>query len=260
VVGLPGCARSPKLNGVDFVLQRLVADLPVSSGDIAAMGVGGLLMESPARPQPRAARARGAAPRIGAVLLAAGLSRRMGQNKLLIRFDSETLVRRSARVLIEAGLDPVLVVTGHEAEKIRAALDGLALRFIHNPNYEEGLASSLVRGITALETEAVEAGLVALADMPLIGPEQIKRLLEAYSPADGRLICVPVYDGKQGNPVLWDAGVFDEMKQLTGDRGAKALLAAHQGEIAEIDFGDPSILIDVDTPEALARLLEETGP
>ena len=260
VVGLPGCARSPKLNGVDFVLQRLVADVPVSSSDIKAMGVGGLLLEIPARPQPRASKAAPAAPRIGAVLLAAGLSRRMGRNKLLIPFEGEMLVRRSARLLLEAGLDPILVVTGHEAERIHDALAGLTLRFTHNPDYEEGLASSLVQGLTALDGDAVDAALVALADMPLIRSDQIKRLVAAYNPSEGRLICVPAYGGKQGNPILWDAGFFDEMKQLTGDRGAKPLLAAHAAEIAEIELDDPGILIDVDTPDALARLSAETKP
>jgi molybdenum cofactor cytidylyltransferase len=258
VIGLPGCARSPKLNGVDWVLQRLAADIPVVSRDIMAMGVGGLLTEIPARPQPRAQTSRPgtAAPRIGAVLLAAGLARRMGHNKLLSLYQGETFVRRVARHLIEAGLTPVIVVTGHEAAKIEPALAGLPVRFVSNPDYENGLASSLVAGITALDGEGVDAGLVALADMPLVGPEQIRRIADAYNPAEGKLICVPVYDGKQGNPVLWGANLFPELKMLSGDRGAKPLFAAHHDEIMEVELGDPGILIDVDTPEALARLAE----
>lgn len=256
VLGLPGCARSPKRNGVDLILERLAADIPVTSKDVMALGVGGLLKDSAARPQPRNTKPQlpDVRRQIGAVLLAAGLSRRMGQNKLLCTFDGQPLVRHSANALLKAGLTKIIVVTGHEADLVREALNGLPLRFVGNPDFASGLASSLVCGISALEQESVSAALIALGDMPLVAPDDVRRLIAAYEPEAGRLICVPSVGGKQGNPVLWSSQLFDELKKLTGDKGAKSLIAAHSDDVFEVAFEGSGILTDVDTPEALARL------
>ena len=153
VVGLPSCARSPKLNGFDWVLQRLMADVPVTPTDIMRMGAGGLLKEIPTRPQPRAGRAPHIrkAPRIAALVLAAGRSSRMGQeNKLLIRIDGQHMIARVAGEIVAAGLDPCIVVTGHEAEAVRAALSDKKVSFTHNPDYGHGLSGSLRAGLGAL--------------------------------------------------------------------------------------------------------------
>ncbi|HVL73390.1 MAG TPA: NTP transferase domain-containing protein, partial [Beijerinckiaceae bacterium] len=149
VLGAPGCARSPKENGFDWVLHRFLAGIPVRREDIVRMGVGGLLMEIVSRPQPREERPAGAG--IAAVVLAAGQSRRMGgPNKLLARIDGVPLVRRTADAALMSDTGPVIVVTGHQAEAVRAALAGLDLRFVHNPDYPEGLSTSLRAGIRAV--------------------------------------------------------------------------------------------------------------
>ena len=150
VIGAPGCARSPKENGFDWVLDRLLAGISVTSADIEAMGVGGLLGEISARPRPREIHAAKDKPKIHAILLAAGQSTRMGgPNKLLATFDGVPLVRRSCMTLVETGL-PVTVVTGHQSERIEKALAGLDVSFVRNEEFATGLSSSLKTGTRAV--------------------------------------------------------------------------------------------------------------
>lgn len=257
---LPGCARSPRLNGIDWVLGRLFAGLRVDGEAIAGMGVGGLLKDAGPRPLPRA-KAPGAAHRIAAVVLAAGRSSRMGpRHKLLAPGpDGRAMVARVVDHLLAAGLRPVVVVTGHRAAEVRACLgdrpaaaDG-AVRVIEAPDWAEGLAASLRAGIAALPATA-EAALVALADMPLVDPRAITALTEAYDPDEGRLIVAPTFQGTLGNPVLWDRRFFAEIRSLTGDRGARGLLDRHGEHLATVAMEDDAVLRDVDTPEQLEAL------
>ena len=140
MLGLPGCARSPKLNGFDWVLQRLAAGIPVHRADIMAMGVGGLLMEIPTRPQPRDAAASRREPgQVAALVLAAGQSRRMGQaNKLLALVDGRPMVSHMVDAMLASRAAPVIVVTGHEADRVRAALGDRPVQWCHNPDYADG--------------------------------------------------------------------------------------------------------------------------
>lgn len=255
VLGLPGCARSPKLNGFDWVLQRLAAGLDVSREDLMRMGIGGLLAEIPSRPLPRLAAARPPrAPRIAALVLAAGQSRRMGSNKLLEEVGGVPLVARVADAALSSQALSVTVVTGNQAEAVREVLEGRHLTFAHAPDHADGLAASLKAGLAALPPD-LDGVLVLLGDMPRVAPAVLNRLIAAYAPAEGRAICVPTYQGQRGNPVLWDRRFVREMLEtLTGDMGAKALLAAHADLVAEVEMPDDGILVDVDTPEALAAL------
>ena len=142
MIGAPGCARSPKENGFDWVLMRLLAGLPVSRADITGMGVGGLLMEIVTRPQPRTEPAPENGRRVAAVVLAAGRSTRMGAiNKLIAEIGGKPLVRIAAEQALASRAKPVIVVTGHERERVEAALAGLPVRFVHNPDYAEGLSA-----------------------------------------------------------------------------------------------------------------------
>jgi len=151
VIGAPGCARSPKENGFDWVLMRLLAGLPVSRADITGMGVGGLLMEIVTRPQPREEAAPEHGRQVAAVVLAAGRSTRMGAiNKLIAEIGGKPLVRIAAEHALASRAKPVIVVTGHEREKVEGALAGLPVRFVHNPDYAEGLGTSLKAGIAAV--------------------------------------------------------------------------------------------------------------
>ncbi len=259
VLGLPGCSRSPKPNGFDWVLQRLLADLPVSGRDIMLMGAGGLLKEIPTRPQPREADAptRVRAPRapaIAAVVLAAGRSSRMrGANKLLAEVDGAAMVARVVDAVLASKARPVVVVTGHDAERVGAALAGKPVTLVHNPDYVEGISGSLKRGLSALPAEA-DGALVCLADMPLVAPCTLDRLIAAFNPVEGRAICVPTWNGKRGNPVLWARRFFPEMARLAGDVGARHLIGEHAELVCEVAMADDSVLTDVDTPEALAAL------
>ncbi len=258
VLGLPGCARSPKLNGFDWVLQRLMADLPVTGRDIMSMGAGGLLKEIASRPQPRegapTAAASPRAPRVAALVLAAGRSSRMGAaNKLLAELDGAALVTRAVDAALSSHARPVVVVTGHEAERVRAALGRRTVGVVHNPDYADGLSASLRRGLTALPHD-LDGALVCLADMPLVSAAALDRLIHAFNPAEGRAICVPTWKGKRGNPVLWARRFFAEMARLTGDVGARHLIGEHAELVAEVPMPDDSVLADIDTPDELAAL------
>ena len=249
VVGLPGCARSPKQNGFDFVLWRIAAGLPVGRAEIAAMGVGGLLTEIPTRPQPRDERPA-ELPRIGAVVLAAGLSSRMGSHKLLEEIDGKPLVRRSVEAALASAAGPVIVVTGNRAAEIEAALAGLKVQFVDNPDFPKGLSTSLKRGINALPDDC-DGALVLLADMPDVSAALIDKLIAAFDPAEERAICVAARHGRRGNPVLWARRFFPEMAGLEGDVGAKALMVAYDELVCEVEAPDDAPLIDIDTQEAL---------
>jgi molybdenum cofactor cytidylyltransferase len=256
VLGLPGCARSPKTNGFDWVLQRLCAGLPVTKRDIMMMGAGGLLKEIPLRGQPRERKAPSTvakAPRIAALVLAAGQSRRMGRNKLLLPIDGTPMVARTVDALIASAATDIVVVTGHQGDEVRAVLTGRSVAFVHNPDYAAGLSSSVKTGIAALPEDA-DGALVCLGDMPLVGPTHLDRLIAAFNPVEGRLICVPTYDGKRGNPVLWARQLFGEMAGLSGDVGARGLLERHADAVCEVAMSDAGVLLDVDTPAALDAL------
>jgi molybdenum cofactor cytidylyltransferase len=257
VIGLPGCARSPKLNGFDWVLQRLLAGLEVRAQDIKLMGAGGLLMEIPSRPQPRAgepAAEAAAAPRVVALVLAAGQSRRMGRrNKLLAEIDGVPMVRRVVEQAIASRAARTLLVSGHEPDRLRAVLQGLQVEFVHNPDYAGGLSTSLRAGIEALGPE-VDGAVVLLGDMPRVAQRHIDRLIAAFNPLEGRAVCVPTYDGKRGNPVLFGRSLFAELKAVAGDVGARHLIGQHEDELAEVAMQDDAIFIDVDTPEALTAI------
>jgi molybdenum cofactor cytidylyltransferase len=254
VLGMPGCARSPKFNGLDWVLQRLAAGLDVGPRDVMRMGVGGLLTEIPTRPLPRdQAAALPRAPRIAGLVLAAGRSTRMGANKLLADLGGQPLLARTVDQLLASQAGPVTVVLGHEAAAVRAALAGRAVTFVEAADYAAGLSASLKAGVAALPPGS-DGFLVCLGDMPAVTPAVINRLIAAFNPVEGRRICVPTHDGRRGNPVLWDAAFADEIAGLTGDAGARSLIQAHAEALCEVPVDTPGVLLDVDTPEALAAL------
>ena len=261
VLGLPGCVRSPKVNGFDWVLQRLIADLPVTRTDIMRMGAGGLLKEIPTRPQPRAGSEASVAPapaRIAAVVLAAGRSSRMGAaNKLLADVDGVPMVRRAVDAALASSAKPVVVVTGNEQGKVQAALRGCKATFVHNSGFADGMSTSLRAGLAALP-DRTDGVLICLGDMPLVTPAVLDRLIAAFNPREGRAICVPTWNGKRGNPVLWDRRFFAEIAALSGDVGAKHLIGEHADLVAEVPMPDDAVLTDIDTPEALASL-RQTG-
>jgi molybdenum cofactor cytidylyltransferase len=258
VVGLPSCARSPKINGFDFVLQRLFAGIEVTGQDIMRMGVGGLLQEIPSRPQPRDVEHMPLrAPRIAALVLAAGLSSRMGSNKLLQEWRGKPLLRWVVEAALASDAQPVIVVTGNEASKIQAALKGLDVVFAHNRDFNDGLSTSLKAGLAAVPASA-DGIAVLLGDMPQVGANLINRMVSAFSPADNRAICIATYEHRRGNPVLWARSFFPEIATLSGDEGAKRILPGHEELVCEVE-ADAGVLRDIDTPEALAALRADSA-
>lgn len=259
VVGLPGCARSPKVNGFDWVLQRLLAGLAVTPQDVMRLGAGGLLKEIASRPLPRAEAVEGQegaphAPRIAAIVLAAGQSRRMGKvNKLLAPVAGKPMVAHVVDSLTASQARPLAVVTGHDYAAVEAVLPENGFTVTHNPDYASGLSSSLRRGLAALPDD-IDGVLVCLGDMPRVSPAIVNRLIAAFNPLEGRAICVPTWQGKRGNPVLFARRFFPEMQDIAGDSGARALIGEHGDVVCEVPMDDDAVLFDVDTPEALSAL------
>ena len=261
VVGAPGCARSPKENGFDWVLMRMLAGLPVSRADITGMGVGGLLMEIVTRPQPRAEPAPEKGPKkdqkIAAVVLAAGRSTRMGAvNKMLAEIGGKPLVRIAAEQALASRAKPVIVVTGHERERVEQALAGLAVQLVHNPDYAEGLGTSLKAGIAALP-EVADGAVVCLGDMPQVDARLIDKLIGGFDPERGALVVVPSIEGRRGNPVLWSRRFFPDLMQIQGDIGARHLIGHYAEAVVEIPLAGEAALTDVDTPESLSAVKAE---
>jgi molybdenum cofactor cytidylyltransferase len=256
IIGLPGCARSPKLNGFDWVLARLAAGMEVTSQDIMRMGLGGLLKEIPTRPQPREGGSTAASsPRIAALILAAGKSSRMqGPNKLLMDVGGKPMVAHIVDAALESTARPVIVVTGNAEAEIRAALSGRAVTFVHNPDYADGLSTSLRAGLRALPDEA-DGALVCLGDMPDIRAAHLDRLIAAFDPEEGRTICVPTVAGKRGNPVLWGRDWFAAMMDVKGDTGAKHLIGENADAVSEVPMPDDAATTDVDTPSDMKAMI-----
>jgi molybdenum cofactor cytidylyltransferase len=255
VIGLPGCARSPKVNGFDFVLQRLCADIPVTPRDIMNMGVGGLLKEIPTRPQPRDVAPSSAprAPKIAAIVLAAGKSSRMGANKLLMPIKGTPMIARTVDAILASPARPIVCVTGNANHEVETALAKRDLTFVHNPNFADGLSTSLRAGLNALPKD-IDGAIVCLGDMPAVPAAAVAKMVAAFNPAEGRAIIVPAYQGKRGNPVLFARAYFSEIAAVHGDVGAKPVIAEHDDEVYEIEMEDASVLADADTPAAFAAL------
>ncbi|KRE00160.1 4-diphosphocytidyl-2C-methyl-D-erythritol kinase [Bosea sp. Root381] len=253
VLGAPGCARSPKENGFDWVLQRFLAGIPVTRDDIQAMGVGGLLMEIVSRPQPRAPAHLEAAP-VAGLVLAAGRSTRMGEaNKLLQTVRGKPMLRHAVEAQLASCARPVIVVTGHQREAVAQALDGLEVQLVHNPDFASGLAGSVKAGLAALP-ETATGVVVSLGDMPNVTSAVIDRLAQVFAESAEALAVVPTLLGQRGNPVLLSRALFAEVAKLDGDQGARRLLDAAGEALMEVPLDDPAIALDIDTPEALAAV------
>jgi molybdenum cofactor cytidylyltransferase len=265
---LPGCARSPKLNGFDWVLQRLFAGLPVTARDVMRMGVGGLLKEIETRPLPRDSAARnnapGQAPRkprqVAALVLAAGRSRRMAPlNKLLVTDNNGTpMVARVVDNVLASRARPVIVVSGYESQRVEEALASRPVISAQTEDYAEGLSGSLKAGLAALPPDA-EGVIICLGDMPLVTGAMIDRLLAAFDPEEGRSIVMPTFRGKQGNPMLWSREFLPEMMEITGDVGARHLAGKYAERVVEVEMSDDAVLRDFDTTDALKLSPEFAG-
>lgn len=199
-----------------------------------------------------------------ALVLAAGASRRMGEdrNKLLEEIDGEALVVRVVDAFPAAGVRRVLVVVGHEAERVRSALAGRpGVELVSNPAWREGMGGSLAAGMRSLAVdggEPVSGVLVTVGDLSELPSEAVERVLEAHhADPSPRAICLPTHAGRDGHPVLFGADHYATLAALGGDRGARAIVEANAEDVRRVPVESDRILRDVDTPEELARARSE---
>ena len=194
---------------------------------------------------------------VAAIILAAGRASRFGagegESKVLALFEERPLVRHVVDKALGSRASPVIVVTGKAGARVGAALTGLPVSLVANEDWASGMASSLKAGIAALPAQA-RGALVMLADMPLIAVATLDRLIAAFADAGEPDAVVPVRDGRPGNPALIGRAMFEELARLSGDEGARKLLARPDRTVLRCDIDDPGIAIDIDTPEALAAL------
>ncbi|NEI35897.1 NTP transferase domain-containing protein [Rhizobium leguminosarum] len=190
---------------------------------------------------------------VAIVILAAGKASRMGEggkHKLLAEFDGMPLVRRSALTALGADAVSVIVVTGHRRSEIEAALDGLDLTFVDNPDYAGGMASSLMAGVSSKRADGADGILVMLADMPGISTAHLDALIFAFRNVGGEAVVRAVSRGKPGNPVILPRSLKNAVLRLEGDVGARDIIATSALPVLDVDVGDAACL-DVDTPDAI---------
>jgi molybdenum cofactor cytidylyltransferase len=221
------------------------------------LGVGGLLMEIVTRPQPRDEPAVVSDRHIAAVVLAAGRSTRMGaSNKLVAEIGGKPLVRICVEQALASRAKPVIVVTGHQRERVEEALGGLPVRLVHNPHFADGLGTSLRAGIVTLPAD-VDGVVVCLGDMPQVDAALIDRLIAAFDPEKGALAVMPSINGQRGNPVLWARRFFADLIAIEGDVGARNLIKRYGEAVVEVPVENKGVLTDVDTPEAFTAVKAE---
>jgi molybdenum cofactor cytidylyltransferase len=257
IVGMPGCSRSPKLNGLDWVLHLDMAGITLDKNELAELASGGLLMEIASRPLPRKLVGKWEDKQnIAGIILAAGESRRMGKiNKLLQEIDGVPMIRKITEAMLASNLNSVFLVLGHDAETVANTVKDLPVKFIFNPDYRQGQSQSIRHAIVSLNKEVTDV-LISLGDMPLIGTELINQLIDKHVELQNSKnhITLPEYKGKRGNPVIWGEAFFEELKSLSGDVGGRALFEAHPAAVNPFSINEDSILKDVDTVEMLNML------
>jgi molybdenum cofactor cytidylyltransferase len=189
---------------------------------------------------------------VAGIVLAAGTSSRMGQNKLFMELEGETLVRRAVGRVSKAGVDPLIVVLGHEAERVQRALEDITYLPVLNSEYERGVNSSLRAGIHAAAATPARAAVVVLADMPFVTTAMIVTLVEKYRRSEAPLV-VSDYDGVNAPPMLYDRSLFGELAASEGQGCGKHVVKRHRHE-AESASWPPEALTDLDAPEDYARV------
>lgn len=189
-------------------------------------------------------------PHLTAIVLAAGASTRMGEeNKLLLPFRGKPLICSVIEAVSASTVDDVVVVTGHQDRQIRDALDRYAIRVAYNPEFEEGMAASIRRGLIASSPET-SGYVICLGDMPFITEETIQQLCDTFNEQSAPSIIVATSRGRRSHPLVVHHDFRDEMMQLTGDEGMRAILDAHAEKVVEVEVGDEILVSDIDTKEA----------
>lgn len=251
VIGLPGCARSPRYNGLDKIIDRLACGIPISNDWLSRLSVGGLFTEIASRPEPRMEAT--AQRKVGIVILAAGSSRRAGKlNKLLVPYDDSTLVGHVAIAALESRADHIVAVTGFENKLVEQQLANIGINCHYNGAHASGMASSVIAGVSQLiDCDAV---LVCLGDMPHITAAILNQLMDAFKDNPDKSIFLPVINKQRGNPVLFSKVFFDTLLKLEGDSGAKKLVQQYPDKVFEVSVDTDAVLVDYDTEQELNKL------
>ena len=208
-------------------------------------------------------------PQTAAIILAAGSSSRMGggRHKLLLPLHDRPVLAHALDAVLASQARPVVLVLGHQAEQVRAHIASHLthpdLNIIENADYLQGMSTSLRLGVQTLQSRSytklsngeIDSALVLLGDQPLITARDIDTLIATYR-MTGKRIVAPTYNGKRGNPILFDAGLFPELLEVTGDEGGRSVLERHRDDIATVEMGNPLANIDVDTWDAYQRVIE----
>ena len=204
-------------------------------------------------------KAHQAAKNVVAVVLAAGRSLRMGsKNKLLERLGGKSILHHVVTALQESKIKSVVVVLGHEAEKIKIDLEGEDVTYVMNPDYEQGIGTSISTGIRSVD-KSTRGALIMLGDMPVISAKTIDKLVYDFNRNPQAEIVVPTYEDQSGNPVLWSTRFFPQLSSLSGDRGGKPLIEKNTDVVSFCSVDSESVHIDVDNSDELERLRATVG-
>ena len=186
--------------------------------------------------------------RLATIILAAGQSKRMGSiNKLLMRIEGRPMIQRVVDVAIEAASTDIYVVTGFERERIESRLREYSVNFVHNESFREGMGTTIAEGVKAISDQVFDGVMILLGDLPYLRADTVIAVAESFAEHDGRKIVIPTYDGDPGHPVVFPKAFFNELTQLSGDRGAREVYARHQSSVARIEVEDPGGTRDLDT-------------
>lgn len=196
---------------------------------------------------------------VSAIVLAAGMSARMGQNKLLLLFKGKPLIAHAVDILLASEIDEIIVVLGNEADKVQEKLRGRQVRLIENPDFREGLSTSVRAGVTAVSRQA-DGIMVYLADQPLLESADVNRILRAFVHAKdaGKSIVVPFFDRQRGNPVLLDSSYREAILGVVGDVGCKGVIKRYPDQVFVLQMESDHVIRDMDTIEEYEAVLGST--
>lgn len=193
---------------------------------------------------------------ITAIVPAAGMSTRMGQNKLLLPFQGKPLISHAVDTLLASTVDEIIVVLGHDASKLREELAGKHVQLVENPGYREGLSTSVRAGMNVVFARAVGI-MIYLADQPLLEPEEVNLLIRAFAEARkaNKNIVVPVYRGQRGNPVILDVTYKEAILDVVGETGCRRVIKRNPDKVLVVEMETDHVIRDVDTMEEYERLV-----
>jgi molybdenum cofactor cytidylyltransferase len=197
---------------------------------------------------------------IAAIVPAAGMSTRMGRNKLLLPFEGKPLIARAVDTLLESEVDEVVVVLGYEADKVKEKLQGKQVTIVENPNYDQGIGTSIRVGLGAVSSGAT-AIMIYLADQPLLEPEDVNRLIRAFAEASehNKSIVVPFFRGQRGNPVILDVSHKKAILEVVGEVGCKRVIKSNPDKVLVVEMETDHVVRDVDRREDYEGLQAETS-